>query len=107
MWDAPTPLGPVLAEYAVLIALALVAGRLDRASTLIRWGGRVLLGLVALASIKSTEIFQRWGILADQNNRTPFSVETTWAILLGLNLLVLVAWLAGKSRRSYFRQGVA
>jgi hypothetical protein len=100
MWDAPTPLGPVLVVFAAHVVLALAAGRLGRAMAVFpRWSGRVLFGLVALSAIKSSEIFHRWGILAGRGDGTLLSVETTWAILLGLNLLVLAAWVASKSHR--------
>ena len=105
MWDAPVALGPVLAEFAALVGLALAAGRLARATGVIpRWCGRVLFGLVALFSLKSSEIFHRWGILADERNGAPFSVETTWAILLGLNLLVFTAWVGSESHRRSLNQ---
>ena len=96
MVDAPAPIGPVLGEFAALIALAAVAGLLRRSRTRgAQWTGGLLFSVVIVLSVSSSLYIRQWG-LADATTCTPFEERAKWGILIGLNLAVLAAWLAAR-----------
>lgn len=93
MTHAPAPIGPLFGAFAVLVALAAVAGRLRRSRVRgARLSATVLFSTVIVAALLSSVYTRKTGILADAATCTPFEELVTWAVLVSLNLAVLAAW---------------
>jgi len=99
MYDAPTPLGPLLVTFAILALVGVFAGRSARASTIVvQVFGQVALYIVAWVSFVLSSWQLRWGILADRATCTPLENGVTWAIIVALNAGVLMSSLAWRPR---------
>ena len=91
-WDCPTPIGVLLATYAVA-GFLLVAGAWMHRST--RYGvqglGAVIVVLLAFWIVMFTIVAARWGIVWSNSPLVVLTYRESLAVMLGLDLVVASA----------------
>jgi hypothetical protein len=97
MMDGPVRIGAVLTAFAAFIVLLIVAGTLVAAQIPnTRGSGRLLFAAIVFFSMHSSCAVYRWGMVTDVTVCEPLSDAVTVSILIGLNLMLAVAWLTSK-----------
>src|ERR1700752_5445075 len=99
MMDGPVSVWTVLVEFAIFVALAVLAGRLTRATASnTRWWGRALITMLVVICVQNSLMLAQWGLVSDVKTCTAFTDDVTIAILISSNLAVVGAWWMTKSR---------